>query len=224
MQRGFELSVGDELPTVRELDVRLLDDLIRNIGVVRDPAQERRRQGGDQDRARKGGPERRAELTGRVLKTADFRALIVGTAETVTLPSCEARPPIPSPIRISGTVTIDAVALTSIALMSTTMPITTATNPSSTTRRGEAAGKNLGTPAAASSIANESGVILSPVSIAERPERDRQIQRDHEEQPHHHDELEEEHQQAARHLAVLEQRRCHEGFVTGRVHSPDVRP
>ena len=49
------------------------------------------------------------------------------------------------------------------------MPATAATSPTSTTRRGEAAGKNLGMPAAASSIATDSGVILIPVSIAESP-------------------------------------------------------
>ena len=49
------------------------------------------------------------------------------------------------------------------------MPITTTTSPISTTRRGETAGKNFGTPAAASSIVTESGVILIPVSIAESP-------------------------------------------------------
>ena len=62
-----------------------------------------------------------------------------------------------------------ALASTSIALMSETMPISTATKPSPTTRRGEAVGKNLGTPAAASNIVTDNGVILSPVSIAESP-------------------------------------------------------
>ena len=38
----------------------------------------------------------------------------LGTDETVTLPSCEARPPMPSPINSSGTVTISALAPTSI--------------------------------------------------------------------------------------------------------------
>ena len=50
-----------------------------------------------------------------------------------------------------------------------TIPITTAARPSSTTRRGETDGKNFGTPAAASSIVIDSGVILMPVSIAESP-------------------------------------------------------
>ena len=49
------------------------------------------------------------------------------------------------------------------------MPTSIATKPSPATRRGETFGKNLGTPAAASSIVSESGVIRSPVSIAESP-------------------------------------------------------
>ena len=49
------------------------------------------------------------------------------------------------------------------------MPTTAATSESSTTRRGETDGKNRGMPAAASNIVSDSGVILMPVSIAERP-------------------------------------------------------
>ncbi len=49
------------------------------------------------------------------------------------------------------------------------MPTTIAISPIVTTRRGEADGRNLGTATAASNIDTESGVILIPVSIAERP-------------------------------------------------------
>ena len=41
--------------------------------------------------------------------------------------------------------------------------------PRVTIRRGDVVGKSFGTPAAASSIVTESGVILSPVSMAESP-------------------------------------------------------
>jgi hypothetical protein len=92
-----------------------------------------------------------------------------GTAETVMAPSCDARQPNPNPISRSGTVTMPALASTSSAVIRTTIPITIAARPSSTTRRGEAAGKNFGIPAAARSIVIESGVILMPVSIAESP-------------------------------------------------------
>ena len=56
-----------------------------------------------------------------------------------------------------------------MAVMSTSNPTIAAMRLSSTTRRGEAAGKNFGTPAAPSSIVIDSGVILTPVSIAESP-------------------------------------------------------
>ena len=49
------------------------------------------------------------------------------------------------------------------------MPISTATKPIVTIRRGDPVGKSFGTPAAASSIVTDSGVILIPVSIAESP-------------------------------------------------------
>jgi hypothetical protein len=62
-----------------------------------------------------------------------------------------------------------ALASAYIALSSATTPTSTATNPIVTIRRGEVVGRSLGTPAAARSIVTESGVILSPVSIAESP-------------------------------------------------------
>ena len=62
-----------------------------------------------------------------------------------------------------------ALALTSNAGISTRMPASTATNPSPTTRRGDTSGKNLGTPAAASSIVTDRGVIRRPILTAESP-------------------------------------------------------
>ena len=92
-----------------------------------------------------------------------------GTAETVTLPSCEARAPIPNPASSRGTVTISAPAFTSMFMNRETIPANIAKSPARTTRRGEMSGKNRGMPAAAISSVIESGMILMPVSIAERP-------------------------------------------------------
>ena len=169
LQRGLELGVGDELPAARELDVRLLFDLVRTSGLFVIPERNDAVSEAIRTEPASAVPSDAPNWLAVFWEATDLGALLVGTAETVTLPSCEARAPIPSPIRISGTARCAAVASTSIVVKSTTIPINTARSPSSTTRRGETAGKNLGMPAAASSIASESGVILSPVSIAERP-------------------------------------------------------
>ena len=91
-----------------------------------------------------------------------------GTAATVTLASCEARAPIPKPASRSGTVTISAAAFTSMLANRDTIPANIARR-ARTTERGEAFGENCGIPAAAINRVIESGMILRPVSIAERP-------------------------------------------------------
>ena len=69
-----------------------------------------------------------------------------GTADTVTAPSWEARPPKPSPISNSGPVTIAAVASTSIAVKSHTMPTTTTMSERLTTRQGRRSGRASAPP------------------------------------------------------------------------------
>ena len=51
--------------------------------------------------------------------------------------------------------------------MSVMMPPSISSSPTRATRRGDAAGQTFGTPAAATSSATDSGMIRSPVSIAE---------------------------------------------------------
>ena len=65
--------------------------------------------------------------------------------------------------------TISGPAPNSSRAISVTMPAKRERKPSRTTRRGEASGKNLGTPTAAISSVIESGRIRTPVSTAERP-------------------------------------------------------
>ena len=93
----------------------------------------------------------------------------VGTADTVTLPSCDASAPMPSPMMTIGTNTIEESAPTSRLPISTTSPATSASRPTRTTRRGLACGRNLGTPTAATSSASESGTSRMPVSMGESP-------------------------------------------------------
>ena len=92
-----------------------------------------------------------------------------GTADTVTAPSCEARAPIPSPTSSSGTVTISAPALTSIAASNTSIPSSIAKIPARTTSRGETFGRSRGIPSAAASRVIDSGMIRTPVAIADSP-------------------------------------------------------
>src|SRR5215470_6958823 len=92
-----------------------------------------------------------------------------GTADTVTLPSCDASAPTPSPASSNGHVTASGPTPISSAAISVTIPTNSATKPSWTTRRGDAVGKNLGTPTAARSSVIESGSIRTPVSTAESP-------------------------------------------------------
>ena len=75
----------------------------------------------------------------------------------------------PNPMMSMGTNTIEESAPTSRLPISTTMPATRASRPTRTTRRGLACGRNLGTPAAATSSASESGTSRMPVSMGERP-------------------------------------------------------
>jgi hypothetical protein len=92
-----------------------------------------------------------------------------GMAETVTAPSCEVSAPMPRPASNSGTVTIRASAVGSMAARSTTTPPSTASNPRRTTRRGDACGKHRGIPTAAASRVIDNGRIRTPVSRAVRP-------------------------------------------------------
>ena len=92
-----------------------------------------------------------------------------GTEDTVTLPSCDARAPIPRPASSMGQVVISAPAPWSSAATMTTSPAKSATKPSRATRRGDASGKSLGMPAAARMSVIESGRSRTPVSIAESP-------------------------------------------------------
>jgi hypothetical protein len=77
-----------------------------------------------------------------------------GTDETVTLPSCEARQPMPRPASSIGHVTISGPAPMSSAII-TAMPAKKSRNLIRTTRRG-GGGKN-GTPTAATSSVIERG-------------------------------------------------------------------
>ena len=92
-----------------------------------------------------------------------------GTAETVTLPSCEASAPIPSPISSSGTKTISGPASASSPPSRTTVPAHIARRPQRTTRRGDTFGQTFGMPIAAASRVIDSGSRRAPVASAERP-------------------------------------------------------
>src|SRR5262250_489979 len=92
------------------------------------------------------------------------------TAETVTLPSWEASAPTPRPASSIGQVTISGPAPESSSASRITMPANSAKNPIWTTRRGEAFGKTLGTPTAASSNVTDSGSSRTPVATAQRPD------------------------------------------------------
>ena len=92
-----------------------------------------------------------------------------GTAETVTLPSCEAIAPSPDPMSSSGPVMISGPAPMSSRLTSRTRPANSSRKPALTTRRGLASGKSFGTPAANSSSVSDIGSSRTPVSIADSP-------------------------------------------------------
>ena len=87
------------------------------------------------------------------------------------------------------------------------MPSSTAAKPSATIRRGDVVGKNFGTPAAASSIVTESGVILSPVSMAESPSATDRNSGTTKKSPIITDELEEEHQETAVQSVLFDEHR-----------------
>ena len=76
-----------------------------------------------------------------------------------------------------------------------------------TTRRGEACGKSLGMPTAASSSVTESGSSRTPVAIGRQPERHRQEQRHHEEEAGLQEVLEEERGEPAAERRVPQHRR-----------------
>ena len=170
LERRLQLGVGDELAAVGELHVRLGHHLVGHVGVLVDPGEERRGQRGDQDRSRERGTERRAELRGGVLQPADLRARLLGHGRDGDGTELRGeRRRYPAPITSSGPVD-DARRRVGIHRGDKhQMPTAPRRSRSSTTRRGDVVGKNFGTPAAASSIVTESGVILIPVSIAESP-------------------------------------------------------
>ncbi len=92
-----------------------------------------------------------------------------GTAETVTLPSCEASAPIPSPTSSIGTKTTSGPASSSSNASRTMVPARSEKRPRRTTRRGETFGNRRGIPIAAISSVIESGSRRAPVASAERP-------------------------------------------------------
>ena len=126
-------------PPSDELHVRLRHDLVGHGWVLIDPGQERGRQRGDQDRAGQRGAERRPELARRVLQAADLRALAVGDGrdrDRAELRGEAAHPETDQQQRPGHD--LGAVASTSIAANSTTMPDDhRRRTPMSTTRRGE---------------------------------------------------------------------------------------
>jgi len=75
----------------------------------------------------------------------------------------------PSPASSSGNETTSAPTPTSSAAANATIPTNKDTKPNRTTRRGDALGKNFGTPTAATSRASERGSRRKPVWIADRP-------------------------------------------------------
>ena len=103
------------------------------------------------------------------------------------------------------------------------MPTTAATSETSTTRRGEADGEEPRD--AGGGEQHRERQRRDPDARVDRrkAEGDRQVQRDHEEQPHHHHELEEEHHEAAGHLAIGEQRRGDEWFLAGPIEASHVQ-
>ena len=129
-----------------------------------------------------------------------------GTAETVTAPSCEASAPMPEPdqeqrheddLRRRSRRRAERAARR--------FPRSSASRPPRTTSRGDDLGKSRGTPIAATSSVIESGRMRTPVSIADRPSADREVERHDEEDPGLNEVLEEEHRQAAGELPVPEQ-------------------
>ena len=92
-----------------------------------------------------------------------------GTAETVTLPSCEASVPIPSPARRSGPVTMSAPGSGVQRRQQHDDAEEQRPKPTRTIRRGDVRGKSLGTPTALASSVTESGSKRTPVATAESP-------------------------------------------------------
>lgn len=93
----------------------------------------------------------------------------VGTAETVTLPSCEASAPMPKPMISRGPNTIEESAPTSRLAISAITPTMSPRRPRRTMRRGEACGKRRGMPVAAIRSDSESGSSRIPVSRGDIP-------------------------------------------------------
>ena len=91
------------------------------------------------------------------------------TADTVTLPSCDASAPMPSPARIIGQVMISGPAPASSAPTNVTMPAKSSRNPIRMIRRGDVFGQILGTPSAVARSATDNGRSRTPVSTALRP-------------------------------------------------------
>ena len=104
-----------------------------------------------------------------------------GTADTVTAPSCEARPPSPSPINSSGPVTTSAVASTSIAANRTMMPRTTTAIEMLTTRRGDTAGEEPRHAGSSEQHRHRQRQEPEPRVDRRQSQRHRQVQRDREE-------------------------------------------
>ena len=184
----------------RELDLglRLTDDGIASLWATF--AMNAVVDGGDHDRAGERGAERRAEVRHHVLDAADLGLSSSGTADTVTAPSCEARAPIPRPIRSMGTRTIPAVGRRGRPAGRPSGGAA-ASRPPRTTRRWERHGPEPRMPIAAASSVTDSGRSRAPVSSADRPRADREEERHDEEAARLRQVLEEEHRPARRSAA-----------------------
>ena len=121
-----------------------------------------------------------------------------GTADTVTAPSCDASAPMPSPARSIGTVTISGARTRVERRPSGRRCRRAATRkPNCTTRRGDASGKSCGIADGRDQQRDRQREQADAGRHRREPERDRQEQRDHEEQPGLQQELEEERRQPA---------------------------
>ena len=215
VERGFEVGVGDERDTARQLGLRLRRQVVRHGGVAGDPVEERAREGGDEHGAGERGPDRRTEVRHGVLNAADLAGLLVGNrrdghgARAATRARrCRARRAAwgrsrsrrPRPLRARRPRRRGRRRARG----------------SRAGRRGAAtrSGTPSGTPAAASRSVIESGSRRTPVSIALEAERDRQVERDHEEQPGLQQVLEEERGEAAAELPDPQQCRIDERRAT----------
>ena len=131
-----------------------------------------------------------------------------GTAETVTAPELRGEAPHPEPDQQHRPGHDRRARVHVHRAKSTTMPTTIATSPSvdHAPRRGRRA-EPRGCRDRGEQHREGERRDLDPRVDRREPERDRQVERDHEEHAHHHDELEEEHHRARRHLPVPEERR-----------------